>query len=884
MKGDAQMATPMRESLMWVRGPIALCCALMLFAQGAMGQAGRDENIRVRQTPYVSEPMRSGPYPEGEALPEREVDGGVEIAGQVIPQSLYDEFKRSGYVPVRRELTDEELLDALRPELRARLRTGADVATYARQKFADYQPFLYWGFRRPAPGQVISQAQTAYDATFAPDGSLRLTDLAGRSPDTIGMLRWGGSYWNTGDEKWARAVKDAYLPFYHANRPPLNRVVDAKAGGMWRVLGAAARTPFLVESYAYVHASEAWSDRDHLDFWKSMLEHARYLRYTSVPVGPWPEYNPFGYGNWVLYQLQGLLSVAAYFPEFAESDDWLAHATLGIGQHGDWVVMPDSGFDEYSYSYASQVAGQMEYCYNTFAACGLPFPPRFEANMLRLHELFLKLALPGGQRVPFGDTARGGDAGASACRWAALAFLDGRFRYFAGDVSQEYIDAGARVLHPTASGRNPGLPELTPVPPEATSHILPEPGWVIMRSDWSDDATVVACPYRASDRVFHSGWEMSSFNLWRGGEPLLTKLLGFAGYMSGYPEGFGRTPLQANQVIVKGATLRRVAGSLRNWHSSADLDYLHVDHRGWGDGELIARRRLLFLKPDYLLIIDDIEGPGAADVRWQAHTDQVAPEIAGRTAVVRRERATALVTSADAALSIETHPVAGRSEVVHLLVADKSGDLPLRFITLVQVRGAALEDAASLQMALAADAVQIAFGPPGRSHTVAVEPAKSIAGRFVAWTGPDGDRFFAGDGNSSPGLARLLEAANTTAVWNGRALHVVAGEASPPLMAAELDAATVEAFGYHGRPEMTPVGVAARVLWRTEQPARHSVLYRPVGADTWQRQFQPDLFNTAWVLLPDLTPGTEYELIATSETEVGEMLVSPILRRLAPAG
>ncbi len=863
--------------------PAALCLGLVMSAQMAVAQSGRDENIRIRTKPYTSAPIRSGPYPEGEALPERVVAGGVEIAGQVIAQQLYDELQRSGFVPMRRELTDDELFAALRPEVRDQVRTGGDLADRAREKFADYEPFLYWGFRERVAGRVVGRAPETYEATFTEDGSLRIREFAGLSPDTVGMLRWGGTYWNTGDEKWARAVRDAYLPFYRHNRPPLNRVLDAKTGGMWRVLGAAARTPFLIESYAYVVEAESWSEQDHLDFWKSMLEHGRYLRYTSVPVGPWPGYNPFGYGNWILYQLQGLLSIAAYFPEFTESEEWLAHATEGIGQHADWVVMPDGGFDEYSYSYASQVAAQMEYCYNTFSACGLPFPPRFEANILRLHELFLMLACPDGQRVPFGDTARGGDAGAAACRWAALAFLDGRFKHSGGEVSDEYIDAGARVLHPSEpAGAAERFRALEPEPPTETSHILPEPGWAIMRSDWSAGATVLACAYRASDRVFHSGWEMSSFNLWRAGEPLLTKLLGFAGYMSGYPEGFCRTPRQANHVLVKDATMRRVAGSLRNQHSAAALDYLHLDHRGWRDGEITAIRRLLFLKPDYVLIIDDIEGPGSEEIRWQAHADQVRPDVSGRTAVVRGARAAAFVTSADTELIAETHPVADRSETVYLIAADKGGELPLRFISLIELTDPDAEHHAPLEMVAESGIVRIRFGPDDGVHTVQIEAPEVTAGRFLCWSGPEGGLFFAGDGNHSRALARLIEQAGVSDAWNGRALLTAAGERLSEMRRHALDPASVDAFGYHGRPELTAIGVAGRVLWRTERPARHSVLYRPVGSDVWQRQFQPDLHQTAWVLLPDLAPGVEYELELVSETEFGDVFVSAPLRRTAP--
>jgi hypothetical protein len=50
----------------------------------------------------------------------------------------------------------------------------------------------------------------------------------------------------------------------------------------------------------------------------------------------------------------------------------------------------------------------------------------------------------------------------------------------------------------------------------------------------------------------------------------------------------------------------------------------------------------------------------------------------------------------------------------------------------------------------------------------------------------------------------------------------------------------------------------------------------------WQRQLQPGLHEKAWILLPDLTPGAEYELQVVAETESGRVLTSPCFRRTAP--
>ena len=855
--------------------------------------SGRDENIRIRSTPPVLPGNFSGPYPPGEALTEKPVKGGVDIAGRFVKQEHYDAFVKDGAVPFRRELTDEELLASLRPDLRERIRTRADLAAYARKKFAHFIPRLIWDYRAKPTGIPPSGVAEAYDQYFDADGKLKTTYFAWGYEPVLKSHRWAAAYWETGDAKWARAVRDTFTPLYHHCRPPLNKVKRCgDSGAPWKTLVIGAFTPNLIESYAFVHDSPELIDEDHMNFFKAMLERGRYLRYATVPFDTWPKYGAFGYGNWILYQLQGLLALAVNFPEFAESPDWLQHATLGIGRHGDWVVMPDSGFDEYSYAYACQVASQMAYCYGLFTENRLPLPPRFDGNVLRLHEMFLKIAVPGGSRVPFGDVDRKSGPPASICRWASLAFLDGRFKHFANEASGANLEAGAQILHP----ENPAeaakrYRELTPVPPELQSHILPEPGWSVMRGGWDDVATTVAMTYRASDRVFHSGWEMLGFNLWTQGEPLLIKLLGFESYMTGFPDGFCRTPRQANHVLVKDAEMSRVAGSLRNWFSSDTLDYIHADHRGWNKGQILSQRRLLFLKPDWVVIIDDIEGQGKADLLWQAHTGEVSPRMAGSTATITGAKGRVTVVALDAPLTTAALPVRGVDKTTHLLTASKSGELPLRFVTLLHVGAVSDQTPITYAMREKDGVVNLDFATAANAakHTVRFESEESQTGRFLLWSGPKRNggqaHFVASDGNASTTRDQLLPSIGAAPFWNGRVLLFTPGLTTPAStirMDESISPESVHAFTYHGRTELTPVGTAGRVMWRTTEKARHSVLYRATGTSRWFRQFQPDSHLTAWVLLPDLVPGAEYELKVVSELESGVVASSPVFRRTAP--
>jgi len=470
---------------------------------------------------------------------------------------------------------------------------------------------------------------------------------------------------------------------------------------------------------------------------------------------------------------------------------------------------------------------------------------------------------------------------ASSCRWAALAFLDGRFKHFAVALSDEYLEAGARVLHPSnPAAAVQSFRELAPVSPEAMSHIVAECGWVVMRSGWGSDATVVAIPFRGSDKVFHSGWEMLSFNLWSQGEPLLRKLLGYNGYMRGYPDGVGRTPRQANQVLLKGEPLRRVAGSLRNWFTSGTLDFAHADHRGWRDGAVTARRRALFVKPDWLVVLDDVEGEGLAELVWQAHCDDVVPQTNGAAASVTRGSARAALVSLGSRFAGVALPVEGMERTVYLLKVEKRGSLPLRFVTLIHVG----EGDVVVAEARSGELVGARFSVAGGTeHTVLWEPSGSGRSRCLSWTSSAGqEAFVASDGNPSPVLDDMLRSVAVGAAWNGRILLEGQGGVTGGIVPEAISPAQVRAFTYHGRPELTPAGTAGRVSWGTDTSARHSVLYRLAGTGIWQRQFQPGLHRSAWILIPDLVPNRDYELRAVSELESGETALSPVFTRRSP--
>ena len=127
---------------------------------------------------------------------------------------------------------------------------------------------------------------------------------------------------------------------------------------------------------------------------------------------------------------------------------------------------------------------------------------------------------------------------------------------------------------------------------------------------------------------------------------------------------------------------------------------------------------------------------------------------------------------------------------------------------------------------------------------------------------------------------KFLEHFGGERVWNGRCVSTLDGTLPEISAGVEIAAESVTAFSWSGLAQLREGASMGRVSWQTEKPARHSVLYRKAGDPLWMREFQPGLYQRAWILIPDLKPGQEYELKVVSEFPDGRIRRSPVFQRI----
>ena len=168
------------------------------------------------------------------------------------------------------------------------------------------------------------------------------------------------------------------------------------------------------------------------------------------------------------------------------------------------------------------------------------------------------------------------------------------------------------------------------------SRVFPAGGYAIMRDRWNADAHQMivdigplGCPVSGG----HGHADLLSIQCSIFGEPCLID----AGNYCYTPETewreFFRSTAAHNTVTVDGESQSEPAGPfgwhsrprvrLRAWHSTPELDFLDAEHSACLRGEAVAhRRRILFVKPRYWIVVDDLSGTARHQVNL---TFQFAP-------------------------------------------------------------------------------------------------------------------------------------------------------------------------------------------------------------------------------------------------------------------
>jgi hypothetical protein len=371
---------------------------------------------------------------------------------------------------------------------------------------------------------------------------------------------------NAADAFWRQAIFPAVEEYFTYNRDPIaasNWMANSVGGAIAAVVATAGDTP-------------SWETREAPALAK--LEFAYEELLQGLFPGDGSEAEPYGYENFAMQGISwGMSSLRA----------------LGIHPRGAERIM--QGF---WWPYYTTVKPGMQLDTGDFNGhlTGLP-GFAWGAEFSGIPEL--RALYDSGTQLDLTSTANAGEN---------------------GHMLEEQLNAIDVVC---CSGPPPAFP---PPPP---SRVFPSRGSAVLRSGWDPDATVISL--RVGPWFNHEHHDEGSFQVAAFGN----ELIGEAGYGSyyidpHYPDYFTQAAGH-NTVLIDGDPFSQMNLAPRYWaafkypHFSSQLlssgfDYLAADLTSAYDGKLQSyERQFVFLKPDILIVHDDVRSPEKHVFTWLLH-------------------------------------------------------------------------------------------------------------------------------------------------------------------------------------------------------------------------------------------------------------------------
>ena len=531
--------------------------------------------------------------------------------------------------PAGPRMSDAELLDALdldRPDLRA-------VARAARRGDTDRAVAAYASYLRKATLPAIGpSANYPHWRPSSADDICRHLILEQQLPrkidwqcNPIGYLEWNHAF---NRHVWMTTLTRAFHAAPEGRRRRYARKLDALMaswirqnpepvghnGGLdpaWETLSTSCRMnwawPYVLE---VARTSPDFRDRTLVDIAKMVHAHAEHL------IGYW------GHCNWVISESAAILTAAGLFPEFRRAPRWMTLATKRLERQMREQVFPDGAQYELSPGYHTMCANLFHLAHTRANARGHAFSPRFRRHLDAMFDYLVAITRPDGTYPVMND------AGTCLPRGNARLLAAGE-----AEKRADWIWAG--------SGGSRGTP------PTVGSRHFPDAGHAVMRSGWDVDdrwAFIDMAQFGAA----HWHEDKLQVELYAYGTAFLVDP-GISSYQQDPVVRHFRRSDAHNTVNIDGTgQWRRRSGDVARYQSSSRGLNLWAAGRGldvaqgqydepYGETErgphstllrsthaadvirgITHTRTLVFVRPDYWLILDSITGRGThrADALW----------------------------------------------------------------------------------------------------------------------------------------------------------------------------------------------------------------------------------------------------------------------------
>ena len=389
----------------------------------------------------------------------------------------------------------------------------------------------------------------------------------------------------TRDPKYAKGIESILCDWMRKTPVPFGVRAGGLAWGHSLIVSMRAFNT-LVDAFTELCDCPETEDRTIVDLLKSIYEHTVYLlKFESFPPS-----------NKTISEGRSLLATACSFPEFKDAEAWYEAASQRLIDDMEIQVFPDGASYELTPGYQISIASWFLDAYKVAGKFGRSLDPELEAGIRRMYDWCVSVNRPDFTYPSVSDAGS----------------LDGKF---GGGL------AGPGAILESESATWIGTEGEEGSPPEYTSIAHRDSGYFVMRSGWDRDARYLLFEGGPYGR-FHQHEDMLSFDLHAHGLPFIVDP-GIASYYPNAWTSFYKTTEAHNTVLVDGCGQNRGARTVAEWVESArDKTVWRSDERsdvaiatydaGYAglDASVSHRRIVMFVKPDYFLIFDELTGEG----------------------------------------------------------------------------------------------------------------------------------------------------------------------------------------------------------------------------------------------------------------------------------
>ncbi|MHC4443434.1 MAG: heparinase II/III family protein [Planctomycetota bacterium] len=355
--------------------------------------------------------------------------------------------------------------------------------------------------------------------------------------------------------------------------------------GGWPAIRAANRTYGLSAAVVtFAPHRQEFDDDTWVELLYSIWEHAEFLAEVAPQLG----------GNWLTWADERLIRTAKAFPEFRHQPSWLQ-----VGHKSfEKVVLEDVSDDgkecEDTTYYCLRAIREIVSMYESFTEAGIELSPKVESRVRKALDFPAWIHQPDFRDPGIGDMGMYGEPR------KAIRLVD---RYAAkwGRKDLVYINTRGREG----------------IKPAESSRAFLRDGWFIMRSDWDDGLAARHLIFRAPPGGCrgHGHRDLLAIVLYAHGRGLLIDP-GMTLYGIKNSDKYCLTDMH-NTVEVDEEPQPHGPGWINGWESTPVYDYADAMHRVYR--RITHRRQVIFAKPDYYVVIDDLTGGGEKTLDWNYH-------------------------------------------------------------------------------------------------------------------------------------------------------------------------------------------------------------------------------------------------------------------------